>query len=760
MKVLPSWKEEVIALVNKNNGLSLTVDDVSFSFVSREDGYVKAEVTPLPDSRYYSRGKVNVLYAPRDLAKNFTGIPLRVIVQEDTTVRKLVEDISLRYGIPFDYAVDFTEEQLNKNVTFTDTGIKDVTVPAAEMSYVWVGSLTFSVANDTLDLVNLIKNTAVTNLKYLVDNEQKAAIQLATLSLDWVNTFKEDVPDLSPGDKLPETVVTSIVNRLVKETVIPTSEKDDVKTLLLNAPYVETTELDDKTKLVKFGQSEVDVTGWDGTPMFMFGDAPLTPINLATILPTEADINGIESGYGMVVELRNGGAGCAYVDIVGLFAPEGLDGVATKEAYAKPFLRRFLASKYPTDDDIATAAKILRRWNNDNVEVKTSTTLLDTGEQIYRVTMTGKNALTGTVGIAFKEKAIPEDKTISVMTAATFNPVASNFTKPESFHVFAKTIDDGTALSVIGNMFKWVDGKLVEQDGLERQLYPVIGGNIIAYITNPHTGIIVKLIASYSLTNYAVFQSPDSPEPGRVYVHLNALPAATIKDMYQALMPVIGDTGVRTVTDEDGYPIDGNQYGTTTWGIKTYVDRAGFVDLDTNKSAFGSACQFMGMQVTTLQGLLHVKRIEGAVAFVMTNHVRITDNDDWTEENLEEGLRVNKLEVVFKDCLPLDIAAVKADPSKMGVVFGTQSAYTSFCKELEKGSPELRYLARYYSQDANASLDGCQRLMHALVSHTTLPGCDPAINTFTKTVDDASNAVYTITSGLLTGFTIKFKATA
>lgn len=80
MKIFPNWKEEVIALVNKNNGLSLTVDDVSFSFVSREDGYVKAEVIPLPDSRYYSRGKVSVLYVPRDLAKNFTGIPLRVIV--------------------------------------------------------------------------------------------------------------------------------------------------------------------------------------------------------------------------------------------------------------------------------------------------------------------------------------------------------------------------------------------------------------------------------------------------------------------------------------------------------------------------------------------------------------------------------------------------------------------------------------------------------------------------------------------------------
>lgn len=492
--------------------------------------------------------------------------------------------------------------------------------------------------------------------------------------------------------------------------------------------------------------------------MFMFGDAPLTPINLATILPTEADINGIESGYGMVIELRNGAAGCAYVDLVGLFAPEGLDGVATKEAYAKPFLRRFLATKYPTDEDIATTAKILRRWNNDNIDVKTSTTSLDSGEQIYRVTMTGKNVLTGTVGIAFKEKAVPENKTISVMTKATFNPVASNFTKPESFRVFAKTIDDDTALNVIGSMFKWVDGELVEQDGLKRQLYP--GDIVIAYVTNPRTGIIVKLTASYSQTNYAVFQSPDSPEPGRVYVRLDALPPVTIKDMFQALMPVIGETGLRPVTDEDGYPIDGNHYNTTTWGIKNYVNYSGFVDLNTDKTSFGSACQFMGMEVGTLQGLLRVKLIEGNVAFVMTNHVRITDNDDWTEENLEEGLRVNKLEVVFKDCLPLDVAAVKADPSKMEVVFGTQSAYTSFCKELEDGTPELRYLARYYGQDANATFDGGQRLMHALVSHTSLPGCDPAINTFTKTVDDASNAVYTITSGLLTGFTIKFKAAA
>lgn len=186
MKLKQSWKDELLALVNNKNSLQLTLDDVKFELtepVSEVPGTVVVTIKPNDDSRYFN--EQSLTYIRRDIAKNFTGIPLRVIVKNDTVVRDIINTIAERYGLVFDTTVDFLESELNKQITFEDTGIKDITVPVANTSYVWAGNLQFNIANDTLSLITIIKQTNLTNLVYpdAVEADTSGSLLLATASI-------------------------------------------------------------------------------------------------------------------------------------------------------------------------------------------------------------------------------------------------------------------------------------------------------------------------------------------------------------------------------------------------------------------------------------------------------------------------------------------------------------------------------------------------------------------------------------------------
>lgn len=186
MKLKQSWKDELLALVNNKNSLQLTLDDVKFELtepVSEVPGTVVVTIKPNDNSRYFN--EQSLTYIRRDIAKNFTGIPLRVIVKNDTAVRDIINTIAERYGLVFDTTIDFLESELNKQITFEDTGIKDITVPVANTSYVWAGNLQFNIANDTLSLITIIKQTNLTNLVYLdgVEADTSGSLLLATTSV-------------------------------------------------------------------------------------------------------------------------------------------------------------------------------------------------------------------------------------------------------------------------------------------------------------------------------------------------------------------------------------------------------------------------------------------------------------------------------------------------------------------------------------------------------------------------------------------------
>lgn len=214
MKLKQSWKDELLALVNSKNNLQLTLADVKFELtepVSEVPGTVVVTIKPNDNSRYFN--EQSLTYIRRDIAKNFTGIPLRVIVKNDTAVRDIINTIAERYGLVFDTTVDFLESELNKQITFEDTGIKDITVPVANTSYVWAGNLQFNIANDTLSLITIIKQTNLTNLVYLdgVEADTSGSLLLATTSI-----IDENGITVAPEDVIPDYYFLNILNVMVR----------------------------------------------------------------------------------------------------------------------------------------------------------------------------------------------------------------------------------------------------------------------------------------------------------------------------------------------------------------------------------------------------------------------------------------------------------------------------------------------------------------------------------------------------------------
>lgn len=214
MKLKQSWKDELLALVNSKNSLQLTLADVKFELtepVSEVPGTVVVTIKPNDDSRYFN--EQSLTYIRRDIAKNFTGIPLRVIVKNDTAVRDIISTIAERYGLVFDTTIDFLESELNKQITFEDTGIKDITVPVANTSYVWAGNLQFNIANDTLSLITIIKQTNLTNLVYLdgVEADTSGSLLLATTSVIGENGNAETTEGV-----LAATYFQNILNVMVR----------------------------------------------------------------------------------------------------------------------------------------------------------------------------------------------------------------------------------------------------------------------------------------------------------------------------------------------------------------------------------------------------------------------------------------------------------------------------------------------------------------------------------------------------------------
>ncbi|EKA1377507.1 hypothetical protein OJ570_000333 [Escherichia coli] len=182
MKLHETAQNEILRLTNEKNGLSLTFDDVEFARVLSSPETTSILFKGKDGSRYYK--SVFVSMVKRDLTKAFLGIPVKIIIEEDTQLREIMQAVADRYGVAFDLATDFLQEQLNKTTTTSTTGRQSVRVAADEGSLVWAGDLELTVENRKYDLLSLIRHLDLTGLKYLRDDRTKGDVELLIAGID------------------------------------------------------------------------------------------------------------------------------------------------------------------------------------------------------------------------------------------------------------------------------------------------------------------------------------------------------------------------------------------------------------------------------------------------------------------------------------------------------------------------------------------------------------------------------------------------
>lgn len=217
MSIYAQWKPEIVSLLNEKNNSQLTTADIELELLNQDDASITVKVTPSEGSRYY--GEETITYVRRDLAKAFLNIPLRIIVASDTTVGALLQKVADRFGIPFDTAVDFAQSELDKAVSFAQSGQQQVEIPAADTSFVWVGKITLTAANDGLDLESIIANINLTELKYIAISEpDTTSAALQTFPVDYSGVSGLSV--LEVGSTLTEAQATDIVARTAEHEVV------------------------------------------------------------------------------------------------------------------------------------------------------------------------------------------------------------------------------------------------------------------------------------------------------------------------------------------------------------------------------------------------------------------------------------------------------------------------------------------------------------------------------------------------------------
>ncbi|MEY6749426.1 BspA family leucine-rich repeat surface protein [Escherichia coli] len=232
--VYPGWKADLLALVNRNNKLSLKESDVKFeSFIPAE--YPEAcqvTIKPGDNSPYFF--EQSLTYVRRDIAKAFTGIPLRFIVSTDVAFKNIVDSIAEKYGMNFDLAVDFLETDLNKKITFETSGIQSAELPIAESSYVWSGNLQVQVVNDTLNLITIIQAYQLTGLHYIQETDMtKGSLALATTAA--LGDLAIQSVDKSVGTELPIEYFERMLSALVGSGEISEDDKAQAITTLQTA---------------------------------------------------------------------------------------------------------------------------------------------------------------------------------------------------------------------------------------------------------------------------------------------------------------------------------------------------------------------------------------------------------------------------------------------------------------------------------------------------------------------------------------------
>lgn len=207
----PTWKDELLALVNTKNNSSFTLADLTFSITDQKpNGDITVTITPNEGVPYY--GSQTIYYTRRDPNKAVLGVPLTLLVNSSLTVGNIIAMIREEYGLSFDAAVDFAEETLSQSIDFESMGLKELVIPIAGSSMVWVGELSLMIADDALRLTSIIAKADLTNMRYWDADRvtTKTSLDLISLALPPLPVY--NLQYVKVGEVLADYYLNNIVN--------------------------------------------------------------------------------------------------------------------------------------------------------------------------------------------------------------------------------------------------------------------------------------------------------------------------------------------------------------------------------------------------------------------------------------------------------------------------------------------------------------------------------------------------------------------
>mgnify|MGYP001552081674 FL=1 len=144
----PPWKDELTSLINRRNSSMFSNSDLTLT-LDGSSGANRAKVIVTANEGTKWCGESFIVYARRDIAKAFLGIPVKIVLEsvETTTIHAIIRAISDRYGFVFDPDVDFDAVTLATVIDFRDDISKKISIPIANTSMVWRGRLDLTVTN-------------------------------------------------------------------------------------------------------------------------------------------------------------------------------------------------------------------------------------------------------------------------------------------------------------------------------------------------------------------------------------------------------------------------------------------------------------------------------------------------------------------------------------------------------------------------------------------------------------------------------------
>lgn len=254
MDIIPGWELDLLAHINKQYGSQFVQGDLEFTIADGStEAAFRVNVKPAVGAKYY--GEDYFIYHRRDPSKYFQGVPVSILLDGDTTLAVVIQQLADTYGIEFNTALDFTDDTLAQPVSFAGSGELNINIPVADTSFIWTGAFDLKVLSSQLDIGRIIQARDVSGLEYPT-TKGKISLPLASMPVKFDAAAKAGAFN---ADTLSDAGATSVINDMVGYGTLPDSAATELHPALIGATVSVTASESDATAFTGFiGTIETD----------------------------------------------------------------------------------------------------------------------------------------------------------------------------------------------------------------------------------------------------------------------------------------------------------------------------------------------------------------------------------------------------------------------------------------------------------------------------------------------------------------------